>query len=71
MRIVLQTALKANSCAIMLCHNHPSGSTVPSHQDMALTERLKNACKTVGLQLLDHLIITDETYTSFADEGLL
>lgn len=70
-RIILQTALKANSSSVMICHNHPSGSTVPSQQDIALTERLKEACKTVGLQLLDHLIITDEIYTSFADEGLL
>lgn len=70
-RIILQTALKANSSAIMICHNHPSGSAIPSRQDITLTEQLKSACKTVGLQLVDHLIITDETYTSFTDEGLL
>lgn len=70
-RIILQTALKANSAAVMICHNHPSGATLPSRQDIALTERLKAGCQTVGVQLLDHLIITDETYTSFTDEGLL
>lgn len=70
-RIILQTALKANASAIMLCHNHPSGATSPSAQDKILTKNLKSGCKAVGLQLLDHLIITDETYTSFADEGLL
>jgi DNA repair proteins len=70
-RIILQTALKASTSAIMLAHNHPSGSTKPSQQDIKLTENLKNGCTAVGLQLIDHLIITEETYMSFADEGLL
>lgn len=70
-RIILQAALKANSSGVMLCHNHPSGATRPSQQDMKLTEKLVAGCKAVGIHLLDHLIITEETYTSFADEGLL
>jgi DNA repair protein RadC len=70
-RIVLQTALKASASAVMLSHNHPSGSTVASSQDITLTQRIKDGCKAIGIQLLDHLIMTDETYMSFADEGLL
>ncbi len=70
-RIILQTALKVSACGILLAHNHPSGSTTPSRQDILLTENLKAGCKAVGLQLLDHLIVTEETYTSLADEGLI
>ena len=70
-RIILQTALMSNSNSILLCHNHPSGSTQPSHQDIQLTQKIKVGCEAIGIKLFDHLIITDEGYTSFADEGLL
>lgn len=70
-RMILQTALKVNCSSICLAHNHPSGSTQPSNEDIRLTEKLKQACKLIDLQLLDHLIMTEETYTSFADQGLL
>lgn len=70
-RIILQTALKTNSSGVMLSHNHPSGSQKPSQQDIQITQNLKEGCKAVGLQLIDHLIITEEGYLSFADEGLL
>lgn len=70
-RLILQTALKVNGSVLCLCHNHPSGSTTPSKQDIQLTENLKNGCKAVNIQLIDHLIVTDEAYMSFADEGLL
>ena len=70
-RIILQIALKTHSSAIMLSHNHPSGATRPSSEDIQLTKQLQAGCKAVGIQLLDHLIITEETYTSLADEGLL
>jgi len=55
----------------MISHNHPSGATRPSSDDMQLTKQLQTGCKAAGIQLLDHLIITEETYTSLADEGLL
>jgi DNA repair protein RadC len=71
MRIILQTALKVSASAIMLSHNHPSGSTIPSSEDLSLTKTIKKGCEAVGIQLLDHVIMTSETYTSFADEGLL
>ncbi|WP_372933926.1 JAB domain-containing protein [Mariniphaga sediminis] len=70
-RIILQTALKANCSSVMLSHNHPSGSRKPSQADITITQKLKEGCKAVGLLLLDHLIITSEGYMSFADEGLL
>ena len=70
-RIILQIALKVHCSAIMLSHNHPSGATQPSSEDIQLTKQLQAGCKAVGIQLLDHLIITEETYTSLADEGLL
>ena len=55
----------------MLSHNHPSGSTKPSPQDIMITKQIKDGCKAIGLVLLDHLIMTEETYYSFADEGLI
>ena len=70
-RIVLQTALKTNSSAVMLSHNHPSGSTRPSNQDLQVTKELKAGCEAIGIHLLDHLIVSEESYTSLADEGLL
>jgi len=70
-RIILQTALKVCAHGICVSHNHPSSSTTPSYQDTSLTKKLKDACKIVGIELLDHLIMTEESYMSFADEGLL
>jgi DNA repair protein RadC len=70
-RIILQTALKVSASAIMLSHNHPSGSTQPSGEDIKLTQKLQKGCEAVGIQLLDHVIMTGEAYTSFLDEGLL
>jgi DNA repair protein RadC len=70
-RIILQTALKVSASAVMLSHNHPSGSNRPSSQDIKQTKNIQAGCNAIGIQLLDHLIVTEETYTSFADEGLL
>lgn len=70
-RIILQIALKVHCHGILISHNHPSGSIKPSHQDIKLTNSIKEGCKAIGIQLLDHLIIIDESYSSFADEGLL
>lgn len=70
-KIILQTALKANSTGLIICHNHPSGNLTASQEDIKITEKLKNACKLLDLSLLDHLIVTDEGYLSFADEGIL
>lgn len=70
-RIVLQAALLCNASLIICGHNHPSGSIKPSSPDDKLTERLKKACDVMNIRMLDHLIITPETYYSYNDEGRL
>ena len=70
-KLVFAAALKANASAIILTHNHPSGNLQPSEADLQLTRKLKEAGKYLELPILDHLIITEEGYYSFADEGLL
>ncbi|MFC2132920.1 RadC family protein [Bacteroidota bacterium] len=70
-RIIFQTALKANSSGIIITHNHPSGNTAPSDTDRLLTNKIKEAGKLLDIPVLDHLILTEESYLSFADEGFL
>lgn len=70
-KIILSVALKCHSSGIILVHNHPSGNLTPSDSDRALTRKLKDACNLIELSLLDHLVITKESYFSFADEGIL
>ena len=68
---LLHTALLQNASAVIFIHNHPSGSTQASPQDVSLTKEVTKAFKAVSIELIDHLIITTESYSSFADEGLL
>jgi len=70
-RLVFTAALKANAVSIVLCHNHPSGNLRPSKQDEDLTQKFKCAGQFLDIKVLDHIIITAESYYSFADEGLL
>ena len=70
-RVILQAALLTNSVAIILAHNHPSGSMKPSRQDMEITKQVKDAARFMRITVTDHLILTDEGYYSFADEGQL
>ena len=70
-RIVLQTALVSHASGIILSHNHPSGSTVASTPDNNLTSQLKKGCEAIGVQLLDHIILTEDAYLSYMDEGML
>ena len=70
-RIIFQTALKASACSILLSHNHPSGNLVPSEADKDINKKIKEAGKFLDIPVLDHLILTSETYLSFADEGLM
>ena len=70
-RIVFKTAFEQNATSIILCHNHPSGSLQASDPDKQITQKLKEAGKTLDVNVLDHLIITSFSYMSFADEGLL
>ena len=70
-RVILAAALKANAVSIALAHNHPSGDLKPSRQDEALTQKIKNAGIFLDILVLDHVILSTESYYSFADEGLL
>ena len=70
-RIVLGTALKAAATSIILAHNHPSGNLQPSQQDLDLNKKLKSAAAFMDISIIDHLIVTDENYYSFADEGII
>jgi DNA repair protein RadC len=69
MKIIMKMALDMCCSNIILCHNHPSGSTKPSAEDRVLTKRVASACELVDLRLLDHVIITKEDYYSFMENG--
>ncbi len=70
-KIVFKKALEQTASAIVLCHNHPSGNLKPSRADIELTKNIKRFGAMIDLPILDHLIITDKDYFSFADEGIL
>ena len=70
-RSIMQSVILSNAAAIIVCHNHPSGELKPSVYDTAITKKMQEACKIFGISLLDHIIIADEGYYSFTDEGLL
>lgn len=70
-RVILREALLNNATVLSLCHNHPSGNTRPSGDDDRLTCKLKRACETMRIYMVDHVIITDGHYYSYAEEGKL
>jgi DNA repair protein RadC len=70
-RIILKRALEEDAVSLVLCHNHPSGSLKPSKADEELTYKIKEAAKYFDIKVLDHLIVSEAGYYSFADEGLL
>ncbi|ROH99629.1 RadC family protein [Chryseobacterium daecheongense] len=70
-RILFKTALDHFATGIIIAHNHPSGSLKPSREDINITKKIKEAGEFLNVQLLDHLIITQNSYFSFSDEGLL
>jgi DNA repair protein RadC len=70
-KLVFVAALKACASAIVLCHNHPSGNSKPSAADLQLTNKMKQAGEVLDIAVLDHIILTSESYYSLADEGLL
>ena len=70
-RMVFTIALKCLATGIILAHNHPSGTLTASEADKAITKKLKTAGETLDIKIIDHLILTDESFLSFADEGLL
>ncbi|MEM9051367.1 MAG: DNA repair protein RadC [Bacteroidota bacterium] len=70
-RLIFKPALEKLASAVVLCHNHPSGTLRPSEQDKILTQKLVKSGAMLDIPILDHLIFTDEGYFSFADEGIL
>jgi DNA repair protein RadC len=68
---IFKKAIECNALGIVLCHNHPSGNLKPSEADMNLTKKLKEGGKLLDISVLDHIIIGEEKYISFADEGLI
>jgi len=70
-RIIIKIALEHHATSIILSHNHPSGNLKPSLQDELLTRKIKDASKYFDIEVLDHIIVSDEGFFSFADEGIL
>ncbi|MDO9001562.1 MAG: DNA repair protein RadC [Bacteroidota bacterium] len=70
-RLICKAAIENNASGIVIAHNHPSGQLIASEQDKSITKKLKEALKTFEIALLDHLIIGDQKYYSFADDGIL
>ncbi len=70
-RLAFKNALQLGAVAIILAHNHPSGTLKPSQPDIKLTQKLKTAGESLDIKVLDHLIITEKAYFSFADESMM
>lgn len=70
-KVIFQLLLNVNAHNFILAHNHPSGESSPSPQDADMTKRIKAASELLSIKLLDHIIITEESYFSFSDEGRL
>ncbi|MET0298166.1 MAG: DNA repair protein RadC [Flavitalea sp.] len=70
-RIILKKALEEEAVSLILCHNHPSGSIKPSRADEELTLKIKEAARFLDIKVLDHIIVSEYGYYSFADEGII
>jgi DNA repair protein RadC len=70
-RCIAREALQCNANNVTLAHNHPSGDCIPSYQDLDITEKIKNGLNMLNINLVDHIIVGNQTYYSFADEKLL
>lgn len=70
-RLICKMAVESSSSGVVIAHNHPSGQIIPSDQDKSITKKLKEALKLFEISLLDHVIIGDQKYFSFSDDGLL
>ena len=70
-RLVFKIGIEQNATAIILCHNHPSGVLTASEADRQITRKLKTAGENLDIKVLDHLIVTETSYYSFADDGIL
>lgn len=70
-REVLKVAILSNSASVIVAHNHPSNDTTPSREDIEVTKRLSEACKIVGIELLDHLIAGNDNFVSLKEKGYI
>ena len=70
-KVIFAIALKSGASGVILCHNHPSQELEPSQEDMTLTQKLKQGGHLLDISILDHLIISKDSFYSFADEGIL
>ena len=70
-KIILQIALNTHSSGIIVAHNHTSGNLKPSQSDIEVTRRLRSACELIDIKLLDHIILSKESYLSMTDHGLI
>jgi DNA repair protein RadC len=70
-RLVFKMALEQGATSLVLCHNHPSGSLLPSEADKIITQKIKKAGESLEIFILDHLIVTETSYFSFVDQGIL
>ncbi len=70
-RLIMEKALYEHATALVLCHNHPSGNNNPSKADIDITRKLSDAGKILDIRVLDHLIVAENNYFSFADEGIM
>lgn len=70
-RLILKPAIEHLASGIIICHNHPSGQLKPSEQDLQLTKKIKESAKLMDISLMDHIIVGNQNYFSFADDGLL
>ncbi len=70
-RVILKKALENDAVSLVLSHNHPSGSLKPSRADEELTQKIKEAARYLDIRIVDHIIVSDEGYYSFSDDGLL
>lgn len=70
-RLVLKTAIQIGAVSIVLCHNHPSGTLIPSAADKSITTKMINACQSLDIKVIDHVILVENDYFSFADSSLI
>jgi len=70
-RLILKKALEKDATSIVLSHNHPSGNLMPSRADEEITRKIKQAAGYFDIQVIDHIIVSEEGYYSFADEGVI
>lgn len=68
-RVIAQVALQSCATSVIIAHNHPSGSTKPSDADKQMTKKIRDGLQTLEIRLIDHLIITEDSFYSFSDEG--